>query len=364
MPLLIALGGKVNIVTVLTGICYTKLNILHRYVGGLIFALATTHAVPHLYAPIKDGGVNYLAQLYINQKRELSGTILYFLFLWLIALSIPRLRRTFYELFVYTHIFLGLAFIGILAWHINGEYISPIYTYVTLFILGAQSALRPLLSTRSLIFLAGHPTTLEPLPGAITKVRVHVPATLRWKPGDHAFLRMPALSLLDNHPFTIASVPTGSNNAMTFLVRTHAGFTSRLAALAATREHSPAASPLFGGSSVTSLESQTSQTQPTATTANEAATTPSPLPLLRTLIDGPHSRGSRLPALHDAADTVVLVAGGTGVTAAVPWLVSLCRRMAASASPRCRVRNVRLVWVVRKAECVEWIREEVEAACE
>mgnify|MGYP001626695783 CR=1 FL=1 len=50
MPLLIALGGKVNIVTMLTGICYTKLNILHRYIGGLIFALATTHAVrrPHL----------------------------------------------------------------------------------------------------------------------------------------------------------------------------------------------------------------------------------------------------------------------------------------------------------------------------
>lgn len=45
MPLLIALGGKVNIVTVLTGICYTKLNILHRYVGGVIFALSTIHTV-------------------------------------------------------------------------------------------------------------------------------------------------------------------------------------------------------------------------------------------------------------------------------------------------------------------------------
>lgn len=48
MPLLIALGGKVNIVTLLTGICYTKLNILHRYVGGVIFALSTIHMVSML----------------------------------------------------------------------------------------------------------------------------------------------------------------------------------------------------------------------------------------------------------------------------------------------------------------------------
>lgn len=47
MPLLIALGGKVNIITWMTGASYAELNIFHRFVGGVVFALATIHTVSH-----------------------------------------------------------------------------------------------------------------------------------------------------------------------------------------------------------------------------------------------------------------------------------------------------------------------------
>ncbi|KAL1629787.1 hypothetical protein SLS56_005183 [Neofusicoccum ribis] len=80
--------------------------------------------IPHIYAPIKDGGFNYLAQLYIDHKRELSGTILYFLFIWILILSVPWIRSRFYEFFAYMHIFLGFAFTGVLWWHIEGEYMA------------------------------------------------------------------------------------------------------------------------------------------------------------------------------------------------------------------------------------------------
>ncbi|KAB2575285.1 Ferric reductase transmembrane component 1 [Lasiodiplodia theobromae] len=234
--------------------------------------------------------------------------------------------------------------------------------YVTLGILLLQTMFRLLLSTRSLLFLSGYPTTLEPLPGAVTKVRVAVPAALRWHPGDHAFIRMPSLSVLDNHPFTIASVPSPPNtatNTLTFLIRTHAGFTSRLAALAAAKAAGTPSSSLPASlyrSSLSSLEEAAAH-QP-----SHHHQPPPQGPPLRTLIDGPHSRGARVPALHATVDTVVLVAAGTGVTAAVPWLLDLGRRMAADAEAGandCRVGAVRLVWVVRRAECVEWIREEV-----
>lgn len=39
-------------------------------------------------------------------------------------LSIPAVRRRFYEFFVFTHIFLGVSFFGLLWWHIKGEYAS------------------------------------------------------------------------------------------------------------------------------------------------------------------------------------------------------------------------------------------------
>ncbi|KAH7020634.1 hypothetical protein B0J12DRAFT_746610 [Macrophomina phaseolina] len=300
MPLLIALGGKVNLITVATGVCYTKLSVFHRYVGGVIFALSTIHVIPHMYAPVKDGGVAYLAQLYIDQKRELSGTILYFLFIWLMLLSLPWVRRRAHEFFVCSHVFLGVSFIGILAWHIKGEYISPVYMYVTVGVLLIQSILR-LAGGRT---ITGYPTTIEPLPCRVTKVTIEVPPSFRWRPGHHAFLRMLHLSVLDNHPFTIASVPDRggrSGHRLVFLVRAHAGFTARLSAAAA----KPPAAP----------------------------------PLVRTL-----------------------VAGGTGITAVLPWALHLAGHMAEGG---CRLRAVRLAWIVREVDCVRWVgRELIDAVNE
>lgn len=44
-PLVVALAGKVNLVTILTGICYSKLNIFHRYSACVLFYLSTVHTV-------------------------------------------------------------------------------------------------------------------------------------------------------------------------------------------------------------------------------------------------------------------------------------------------------------------------------
>lgn len=45
LPICIALAGKVNIVSLLTGISYTKLNVWHRYLAFMIFALSIVHLV-------------------------------------------------------------------------------------------------------------------------------------------------------------------------------------------------------------------------------------------------------------------------------------------------------------------------------
>jgi hypothetical protein len=45
LPMCIALAGKVNIISLLTGISYAKLNIWHRFVAYIIFALAIVHMV-------------------------------------------------------------------------------------------------------------------------------------------------------------------------------------------------------------------------------------------------------------------------------------------------------------------------------
>lgn len=64
-PILVALAGKANIITCLTGIGYEKLNVIHRYVAWMCFGLSLVHTVPFIVAPLNDGGYAALhAQFY------------------------------------------------------------------------------------------------------------------------------------------------------------------------------------------------------------------------------------------------------------------------------------------------------------
>ncbi|KAH7028601.1 ferric reductase like transmembrane component-domain-containing protein [Macrophomina phaseolina] len=392
MPLLIALGGKVNIITWLTGASYAELNIFHRFVGGVVFALATIHTVPHIVAPIKDGGYDYFAQLFIWKRRELSGVILYFIFLVMMVLSLPAVRRRFYEFFAFTHIILGTSFFGVLWWHIKGEFASPIYIYTTVGIFIFSNLLRIVHRNRSFLRgnplckcgwkgpLGGFPTKIEQLPGKITKLTVDVPATMRWAPGRHSYVRMPRISVFGNHPFTIASIPSASShepNQLVFLIRAHAGFTRALADRAALHQapvpHSSTAAssasnvqllpPGGGGEKPTKTDSAP------ASLADLEAQRPSVrYSPIRTLVDGTY--GTYTGPLHRTFDTVVLVAAGTGITAALPYALDLAMRMRDAAllppasstlgSPHCAARDVRLVWTVRSESWLAWVRAELD----
>jgi predicted ferric reductase len=56
IPILVALAGKVNIVTILTGISHEKLNVVHRWVAWISFALAWVHTIPFFWISYTDGG--------------------------------------------------------------------------------------------------------------------------------------------------------------------------------------------------------------------------------------------------------------------------------------------------------------------
>ena len=158
------------------------------------------------------------------------------------------------------------------------------------------------------------------------KLKVLVPLSITWRPGQHVFLRIPALSLLDNHPFTIASAPSlpctrgeeqsgDSAHTLTFLIRPHDGFTSKLLSYI---------------------------------NSNADAS-------LSVHLDGPYGGFPR--RLENAYDSIILVAGGGGITASPSWLAYLAPRLAAGGVT---TANVRLIWVVRKRVHLEWAKEEID----
>ena len=55
-PWILALSEKANPITMLTGISYEKLNVLHRWIGRICLGLSVIHTIPFIVAPLRDGG--------------------------------------------------------------------------------------------------------------------------------------------------------------------------------------------------------------------------------------------------------------------------------------------------------------------
>lgn len=63
-PWIVALSGKANIITWLTGIGPEKLNVLHRWMSWLCLGLSIVHTIPFIVAPLRDGGPAQLRRQY------------------------------------------------------------------------------------------------------------------------------------------------------------------------------------------------------------------------------------------------------------------------------------------------------------
>lgn len=56
VPILVALAGKANIVTLLTGISHERLNIVHQWVAWMSFVLSLIHTIPFFVASVQEPG--------------------------------------------------------------------------------------------------------------------------------------------------------------------------------------------------------------------------------------------------------------------------------------------------------------------
>jgi len=70
MPILVALSGKANLVTLLTGISHEKLNVVHRWVAWMSFGLSIAHTIPFFVASDQAGGsAKVRKEFYANAMR-------------------------------------------------------------------------------------------------------------------------------------------------------------------------------------------------------------------------------------------------------------------------------------------------------
>ncbi|KAF1982501.1 hypothetical protein K402DRAFT_312645, partial [Aulographum hederae CBS 113979] len=329
VPILIALAGKANIVTLLTGISHEKLNVIHQWVAWMSLVLSLIHTIPFFTASVWEGGAARVKSEFYRNGPLYSGVPPLAMLLGLCMLSLPPLRKWAYETFYYLHVLMAVTYVGLLFWHADNTEDSWSYLWATIALWLASYLARAFWYTRPLNihneWLAGAPTTLTKLAGDMTEIEVLAPPGFTWRPSQHVFLRFPRISPLDNHPFTIVSAPLPKpltdekdfpglqhRQTLTFLARAHAGFTKKLAAY-------------------------------TAASPDQTASA---------WIDGPYGGITR--PIERLYDTMILVAGGTGITASLSWLLHVVQ--SAKAYPDAvRTKKIVLIWSMKESTHFGWV---------
>ncbi|EME88397.1 uncharacterized protein MYCFIDRAFT_55383 [Pseudocercospora fijiensis CIRAD86] len=329
MPWIIALSSKVNFISILTGIGHERLNVLHRWLAYICLILSIIHTVPFYVTPVYDNGGLQVFQRLL--KMQQSGVYIYGTgiaalvpLIFLCVHSSTPLRRMFYELFVMVHVPVAIVFIGMLFWHCHNYLTSWHYLWstVALWLASYCGRLFYLNWTRPsrVSWGIGEEAAVTVLEE--NAVKVTIPTQMRWKPGQYVYLRMPGISLVENHPFTIASLCSDDYPSeygdqyrdMVLVFRPFSGFTKKV--LNSALDHGPWWT-------------------------------------YHAFIDGPYG-GMRRQL--DSFEHVVLVAGGTGITAIVSHLLDLIKRMR---DGKAVTKTVNLIWALKRPETMEWFKEEL-----
>ncbi|WOO82515.1 Ferric reductase transmembrane component 3 [Vanrija pseudolonga] len=315
MPFIVGLASKNNVLSALTGISYEKFNYLHR-AAGRVCVLTTAL---HTFAWVKKG----LGTHGPGNEVFTTGVIAAVGLLMMFLTSFQPIRQLLYEFFLLCHIAFGLMFIiaAYYHWPPFSYWVWPCFIIWGLdrfaslarMVVINKAWLLPFASRR-----AEHSACkVELVDPNVVRITVNRPI-LRWIPGQHAYVTMPQVASLryEQHPFTLATIPDESGDAV-FIVRAQTGFTRRL---------------------VNSL---------TADVTTD----------LNAYIEGPYGTTHRM----NHFDSVLLVAGGTGITFALSHLLDIIKH---GREGKSAVGQVHLVWNVRQGANVAWIAPYVNAALE
>lgn len=329
MPWIIGLSMKANLISVMTGIDHERLNVLHRWGGYLCLLLALIHMIPFYLQPLWDPSGFDDFKWYFTQKGQswyiyTTGIAAFVPLGFLCVHSLPILRNWMYELFVALHVPVSIVFVGMLFWHCNNYLTSWNYLYATIAIWVFSYFMRIFflnwMNPLHMSWLIGEESAVTILPE--NAIKVTIPTQRKWRPGQYVYLRMPGISFLENHPFTIASLCSDDFPSlygeefrdMALVFRPFQGFTRKV---------------------------------------RDTALAKGPYKTYRAFIDGPYGGMQREMA---SFDTVYFFAGGSGITAIASQLLDLIKRMR---DGKAVTKSVRVVWALKRPETMEWFKEEL-----
>ncbi|SMY23516.1 unnamed protein product [Zymoseptoria tritici ST99CH_1A5] len=335
MPLLVLLINKNNVIGMLTGASYERLNVLHRWSSRIMLLMAILHFGYQSYGWQKFG----LTQLeWTTDDCPTTGIAAFAILLWMNLSTLAPVRYWSYEFFVVQHVLSFFGFVIAVVFHLpSTAYGSRIYIFIPIGIYVLDRAFRSLqyIWTNARASRA----TIVQMTGGVTKIRLSNKAIKNWRAGSHVLISLPKFGMMQSHPATMLSTPRSHNGDLVFILKSHKGFTRRIMLGANISE-----TALLPHSKEESTSGQNAQVVETHLA----------------LLDGPYG-GSQSD--FAAFDSVCLLAGSTGVTFTLSLLNDLADRVART-DKRLPVRRVHFVWCVKDSSWATWISDEISAAYE
>ncbi|OOF92021.1 hypothetical protein ASPCADRAFT_153320 [Aspergillus carbonarius ITEM 5010] len=363
---LFVMAGRNNPLIPLLRVPFDTWNLLHRWLGRIVVLEGLAHVIAWGVPKVQEYG--WSTALGTLKKPFMFNGLMCIVAMVIIFLQSPSpIRHAFYETFLYFHI--ALACVGVaFLWNHVYRYSCRYYLYATVAFWALQWLARFLiLIYRNYGF--GRRTTayVEALPGDAVRITLQLARPWTFSPGQYCYLYIPKIGWLTSHPFSIAWGETGQTllgsyneklapveagaetnppglgstkvTSLSLLVRRRTGFTDTLfkAAYAHGRlQLPPDAVGYTDRSSASTLRSSLTEVPPAALHVTA-------------LVEGPYGNLHSL----DSYGTVLLFAGGVGITHCMPFIRHLVQGYHEGTVA---ARRVTLVWIIQSPEHLDWIR--------
>ncbi|KAI0006886.1 ferric reductase like transmembrane component-domain-containing protein [Xylariaceae sp. FL0662B] len=329
VPMLYLLASKINVIGLITGTSYEKLNWLHRWVARTMFVTATVHGFHFWTEWVRSDLVEMELDMMPMIKYGLGG---WSILLWMTITSFKPFRSMAYEIFVIQHVLAAGIFLWVIYVHIPEDARYNVWFAITAVCFDRACRLG-LLVWQNIKLKAdpsrcrgtkriGHQTQLSTIGESMTVLTIK-DVHFKWRAGQHLYLWMPRLGPFEVHPYTIASAhqmpKTCICNSIQLVVRSHSGFSRRLNRFARKME---------------------------ATGRKQTLTA---------LVVGPYGR----PPRWDIFETLVLISASTGTSFTLPILESALN----SASESC-IKRIDFLLAARQGEEVGFYHERLHEAIE
>ncbi|KAJ5683846.1 uncharacterized protein N7477_000191 [Penicillium maclennaniae] len=183
LPLIVLLVGNYHLIGLIIGVSYERLNVLHRWIARGLLLLATIH-----FAFLASGWSRFpgLQSLeWATDEAFCSEVATYVILIWMNISTVAPLRHLSILLLIF-----GL--IIAIAKHIPG---SAQYARVYIFVAVALYLVERLVYFIRFVFnnAGSSKVTVEPLEGGVTKVHVSCRHVKTWAPGSHVMIGIPRL---------------------------------------------------------------------------------------------------------------------------------------------------------------------------